>query len=231
MSLINCEVSLFLTWSSTCVTTNSTGEGRFKITDSKLYVPVVILSAQDNAKLLHQLKSGFKRTINWNKYQSDPKTYAQNRYLNHLVNPSFQGVNRLFVLSFENENDRTSHSNYCLPKVEIKDYNVMIDGKNVFDQPINSELKTYENIRKTATGKGDDYITGCLLDYSYFKENSKMIAIDLGKQQALDADPRAIEQINFTANLDRAENTTMFFIIEESKETVLDFSQGTVKVL
>ena len=93
MPLINCEVSLFLTWSSTCVITNSTGEGRFTITDTKLYVPVVTLSTQDNAKLLQQLKSGFKRTINWNKYQSDPKTYAQNRYLNHLVNPSFQGVN------------------------------------------------------------------------------------------------------------------------------------------
>ena len=99
MPLINCEVSLFLTWSSTCVITNSTGEGRFTITDTKLYVPVVTLSTQDNAKLLQQLKSGFKRTINWNKYQSDPKTYAQNRYLNHLVNPSFQGVHRLFVLS------------------------------------------------------------------------------------------------------------------------------------
>ena len=89
MPLINCEVSLFLTWSSTCVITNSTGEGRFTITDTKLYVPVVTLSTQDNAKLLQQLKSGFRRTINWNKYQSDPKTYAQNRYLNHIVNPSF----------------------------------------------------------------------------------------------------------------------------------------------
>ena len=107
----------------------------------------------------------------------------------------------------------------------------MIDGRNFFDQPINSMNKTYENIRKIATGKGDDYTTGCLLDYPYFKENYKMIAIDLSKQQALDADPRAIQQINFTANLDREGNTTMFFIIEEAKQTVLDFSQRTVKVL
>ena len=141
-----------LTQSSTCVITNSTGEGRFTITDTKLYVPVVTLSTQDNAKLLQQLKSGFKRTINWNKYESNIKTFAQNRYLNHLINPSFQGVNRLFVLSFENENDRTSHSNYYLPKVEMKGYNVMNNVKNFFDQPINSELKTYENIRKIATG-------------------------------------------------------------------------------
>ena len=107
----------------------------------------------------------------------------------------------------------------------------MIDGKNIFDQPINNDFKTYENIRKIATGKGDDHTTGCLLDYSYFKENYKMIAVDLSKQQALDADPRAIQQINFTANLDKAGNTTMFFIIEKAKETVLGFSQGTVKVL
>ena len=106
----------------------------------------------------------------------------------------------------------------------------MTDGKNFFDQPINSMTKTYENIRKIATGQGDDYTTGCLLDYSYFKENYKMIAIDLSKQQALDADPRAIQQINFTANLDRAGITTMHFIIQQAKETVLDFSQGTVKV-
>ena len=107
----------------------------------------------------------------------------------------------------------------------------MIDGKNFFDQPINSMIKPYENFRKIATGQGYGYTIGCLLDFSYFKDHCKMIAIDLSKQQALDADPRAIQQINFTANLDRAGNTTMFFIIEETKETVLDFSQGTVKVL
>ena len=119
--LINCEVDLILTWSKDFVITNSTGAEKFKITETKLYVPVVTLSTQDNAKLLQQLKSVFKRTINWNKYESSPKTYAQNRYLNQLINPSFQGVNRLFVLSFKNENDRTSHSTYYLPKVEIKE--------------------------------------------------------------------------------------------------------------
>ena len=131
-------------------------------------------------------------------------------------------------MSFENENDRTSHAEYYLPKVEIKDYNVMVDGKNFFDQSINNDFKTYENVRKIATGKGDDYTTGCLLNYPYFKENFKIIAIDLSKQQSLDADLRAIEQINFTTNLNRAGNTTMLFIIEEAKETVVAFSQGTV---
>ena len=107
----------------------------------------------------------------------------------------------------------------------------MIDGKNIFDQPINSMTKTYKNIRKIATGQGDDYTTGCLLDYSYFKENYKIIGMNLSKLQALYADPRAIQQINFTSNLDRTGNTTTFFIIDEVRETVLDFSQGTGKVL
>ena len=107
----------------------------------------------------------------------------------------------------------------------------MIYGKNFFDQPINSMTKTYENIRKIAIGQGDDYTTGCLLDCPCFKDHYKMIAIDLSKQQALDAGPRAIQQINFTANLDRDGDKTMFFIIEEAKETIFEFSQGTVKVL
>ena len=134
-------------------------------------------------------------------------------------------------MSFENEDGRTSHSEYYLLKVETKDYNVKIDGKNLFDQPIKNDSKTYENIRKIATDQGDNYTTFCLLDYAYFKENYKMTARDLSKQQALNADPRATQHINFTANLDRDGDATKFFIIEEAKETVLDFSQGTVKVL
>ena len=129
-----------------CVTSSATGKTKFAITETKLYVPVVTLSTQDNAKVLQQLKFGFKRTINWNKYESNIKAFAQNRYLNHLINPSFQGVNRLFVLSFENENDRTSHSTYYLLREEIKDYNVMIDGKNLFDQPINSMTEKHTKI-------------------------------------------------------------------------------------
>ena len=107
----------------------------------------------------------------------------------------------------------------------------MIDGRNIFDQPINSMNKTYENIRKIATGKSDDYTTGCLLDYHYLNQNYKIIAVDLSRQNELDADPEAIQHINFTRNLDRAGNTTIFFIIEEARETVFEFSKGTVKVL
>ena len=107
----------------------------------------------------------------------------------------------------------------------------MINGENFFDQPIKNKKTTYENIRKIATGQGDDYTTDCLLDYSYFADTYKMIAVDLSKQKALDADPRAIQPLNFTSNLDRAGNTRIYFILEEAKETILDFSQGTVKVL
>ena len=107
----------------------------------------------------------------------------------------------------------------------------MIDGKNFFDQPIKNNKVTYENIRKVAIGHGDDYTSGCLLDYTYFKKYYKMIAIDLSKQQALNTDPRAIQQINFTANLYRDGNTRFYFILEEVKETIFEFSQGTVKVL
>ena len=107
----------------------------------------------------------------------------------------------------------------------------MINGENLFDQPIKNNTITYENIRKIATVQGDDYTTGCLLDHPCFKDTYKMIAVVLSKQEALDADPRAIQQISFTANLDRAGNTKIYFILEEAKETVLDFSQGTAKVL
>ena len=234
MPLINCEVNLILTWSSDCVliaTAIQNQAGAFEITDTKLYVPVVTLSTQENTKFLQQLKSGFKRVINWNKYLSKPKLLAQNPNLNHLVEPSFQGINRLFVLAFENDDDRISDDEYYLLTVEIKDYNIVINGENFFDQPIKNNKVTYDNIRKIATGQGDDYTTGCLLNYPYFADTYKMIAVDLTKQQALDADPRAIQQINFTANLDRAGNTRVYFILEEAKETILDFSQGTLKVL
>ena len=136
MLLINCEVNLIFTWSSTCVITESNGAGIFTITDTKPYVSVVTLSTQENTKFLQQLKSGFKRVINWNKFLSKPELLAQNPNLNHLVASRFQKVNRLFVLAFEDDSQRTAHDSYYLPIVEIKDYNIMINGENFFDQSI-----------------------------------------------------------------------------------------------
>ena len=135
MPLINCEVELILTWSAGCViiyTSVNNQVPTFRITETKLYVPVVTLSTQDNAKLLTQLKSGFERAINWNKYLSKTELLRQNPNLNHLVEPGFQGVNRLFVLAFEYYAQRTNDKRYYLLNVEIKDYNVMIDGKKTF---------------------------------------------------------------------------------------------------
>ena len=112
--------------------------------------------------------------------------------------------------------------------MEIKDYDV-IDERNSFGQPIKNYFKTYYNIRKIATGQGDDYTTGYLLNYNYFKEHYKLVATDLSKQQKLDANPKAMQQINFTGNLEK--DTLIFFIIKEVIETMLDFSKGTVKAL
>ena len=234
MPLINFEINLILTWPARCFIIDAPIDGKeptFTITDTKLYVPVLTLSTQDNAKLLEHLKLGFKRTINWNKYEPKVAVGQQNRYVVFLINLNFQGVNRLFVLIFQNTGGRTSYTRYYLPLVEIKDYNVAIDGRNFFDQPVRHNFIAYDKIQKVAIGQGEDYTTGWLLDYNYFNNYYKMIAIDLSKQQELDVDPKAIQQINFTANLHRDGNTTICFIIEEVKETILDFSQGTVKVL
>ena len=129
MPLVNCEINIILTWSTDFVISSAAGETKFAITDTKFYVPIVTLSTQRNAKLLQQLESRFKRKIDCNKYQSKATTQAPNPHLHYLIYPSFQGVNRLFVLSFWNARDRTVHTGYYLPKVEITDYNVMIDGK------------------------------------------------------------------------------------------------------
>ena len=176
MPLINCEVKLDLTWSSLCViisTENPNQNATFTITNTILYVHVVTLSTQENNKLLQHLKSGFKRVINWNKYLSKPELLRRNPNLNHLVEPSFLGVNRLFVLAFENDPQRTSARRYYLPNFEIKDCNIVINGENFFDQPIKNNTVTYENIRKIATGRRDDYTTGFLLDYSHFMDTYK----------------------------------------------------------
>ena len=132
MSLINCEFNVIFTRSANCfiIYTNVANQNpSIEITETKLYVPLVTLSSQDNAKLLPQLKSGLNKTINWNKYLSKPELLVQNQNLNHLVEPSFQGVNKVFVLAFENNAQRTSNKRYYLPNLEIKDYIVTINGK------------------------------------------------------------------------------------------------------
>ena len=201
MSIINCEINLILSWSGNCFIIDNPVENqvpRLTITDTKLFVIVVTLSIPDNTKLLQQLKSGFKRTTNWNKYQSKVTVQKRNRHWNYFIDPIFQRVHILFVFSFENNGDRASSKSYYLPQVEIKDYNVMTDERNLLIQLVKNNLRTiYDNIWKIETRQGDDYTTGCLLDYLYFKTYYKLIAIDLSKQQELDAELKAIKHINF----------------------------------
>ena len=162
---------------------------------------------------MKQLESDFKGTINWNKQsinlQSTKLTgQAQNRHLDYLIYPSFPGVNRLFVLLFENKTNREVHTGYYIPKVEINDYSVVIDGRNIFDQSIKNGLKTYDNIGKIVTVQGDDYTTGCLLHYPYFKEHYNLVVID---PKTIVAGPKAIQQINFTWNLDKKYNNIFHY--------------------
>ena len=245
--LINCKIHLELNWNNNCVmygadtypdgdNANDT-ETTFQITSTKLYVPVVTLSTKDNGNLTKQLDEGFKRSVYWNEYQSKIETKAadNNNVTRFPLDASFQGVNRLFVLAFDNtENgnkkvERDSHIKYFLLRLDISNYNVLIDGRSFYDQPINDQIKKYDEIRKIATGKGDNHITGCLLDYQYFKDHYQIIAADLSKQKELDADPKANQKIEFYRKL--GTNSQVCTVLEKSKETLLEFSRGTAKVL
>ena len=151
---------------------------------------------------------------------------TKNNNLNYLIDPLFTNVNRLFVLTFENEDEGTSFSKYYVPKAEIKDFNVLIDGKIFFEIPVKNKEEAYEAIIEMT--KNNDYTTGNL-DYEYFKDHYKLIAIDLSKQIELE-NPDLKQQINFIRKLEE-NNATMFFIIEKKEETTFDFSQNSVVVV
>ena len=175
ISLINCRVELSLTWNENCILTSLTRITRYKITDAKLYIPLVSLSIEDNAKLTKLLSEGFKRSVYWNKYKVIPnKIYNANDYIRELLNASYQGVKRLFVLAYDNTGDNPVkadfHPKYFLPRIKIENYNIEIDGRNFYDQPINDSIKEYDEVRKVSTGQGDDHTTGCLLDFAYFEK-------------------------------------------------------------
>ena len=244
--LINCEIELILTWFTNCVliskATREANDGTnsvvqkidnpenaiLEITDTKLYVPVVTLSKENDIKLLEQLKSGFKRTIKWNKYRSQMTIQPQNNNLNYLIDPTFTNVNRLFVLSFSRNNNTDSwyfFSSYYVPKVKINDFNVLIDGKSFFGLPVKNEKEAYEKIIEMSND--NDYTTGNLLDSGYFIKNYRFIATDLSKQTKLQ-DP---QQISFIGKLLRNTGATMFFIIEKSEETTFNFSQNSATII
>ena len=240
MPLINCKIELSLSWNPKCVLSNLVGDSTCTISDAKLYVRIVNLSAEDNAKLSKLLSEGFKRPIYWNEYKVIPNKIVEiaanneEKYIRELLDSSYQGVKRLFVLAYDNTagNNQVSidsFKKYFLPRVKIENYNIEIDGRNFYDQPINDTIKQCDEVRIVSTGQGDDYTTGCLLDFAYFEKNYRLIAADLSKQKALDADSRAIQQIIFTGKA--SAGVMIYYILEQSKETKLEFSEGTTKVL
>ena len=225
MPLINCKIKLNLTWKKECVLSTDAGAAVFIINDTKMYVPVVSLSKEDNKDFIEQQNKGFQRSIYWNEYKT--KEINENadanvfKYIN--LDPSFQGVNRLFVMAYNRANGqptRNGQQKYYLPRIDLEKYNVIIDGTNFYDNPIESDIEKYRELKKVMIGKEEDYTTGSLLDFNYFDKH-KLVAVDLSKQKELDADPRAIQQIEFKYML--GTNSTIYWVLEKSKETIVEF--------
>ena len=202
-----------------------------------MYVPVVNLSKEDNEDFIEQLDKGFQRSIYWNEYKTKEINAAVDnnnpansvRYIN--LDPSFQGVNSLFIMAYDatdNQYNRNNRRKYYLPRIDFKKYNVIIDGRNFYDNPIESDIEKYRELKKVMIGKGEDYTTGSLLDFNYFHKHYKLVVVDLSKQKELDADPRAIQQIEFKYMIGM--RSTIYWVLEKSKETILEFYKGTVKV-
>ena len=214
MPLINCKIKSNLTWKKECVLSTDDGNAVFISNDTKMCVPVVTLSKEDNKDFTEQQNKGFQKSIYWNEYKT--KEINENadanvfKYIN--LDPSFQGVNRLFVMACNGANDQPTRN----------------DGRNFGDNPIESNIEKYRELTKVMIGKGEDNTTGSLFDFNYFNKHYKLVAVDLSKQKELDADPRAIQQIEFKYML--GTNSTIYWVLKKSKETILDFYKGTVKV-
>ena len=239
MTLLNCKIKLNLTWKKECVLStdddaaDAANNPAFIINDTKLYVPVVTLSKEDNKDFIDQQNKGFQRSIYWNEYKTKEQSEdADNNVFKYInLDPSFQGVNRLFVMAYSrlaNQPTRDGRTKYYLPRIDLKKYNVIIDGRNFYDNPIENDVEKYRELKRVMIGKGEDYTTGSLLDFDYFKKHYKLVAVDLSKQKELDADPRTIQQIEFKYML--GTNSTIYWVLEKSKGTTLEFYKGTVKV-
>ena len=215
MPLINCKIKLNLTWKKECVLSTDAGYAVFIINDTKMYVPVVTLSKEVAKDFIEQQNKGFQRSIYWNEYKTieinENSDANEFKYIN--LDPSFEDVNRLFVTAYnrvDGQSNRDDQRKYYLPRIDLNKYNVIIDGRNFNDNPIESDFNLI------------------LLDFNYFKKHYKLVAVDLSKQKKLDADPRAMQQIEFKYMLET--NSTIYWILEKSKQTILEFYKGTVKV-
>ena len=232
MPLINCKIKLNLTWKKNVC---------YQLVLVKQYLLIMIqncmfqllLCQKKIIKILlnNKIKHFKDLFIGMNIKQKNKMKMLMLICLIIPLDPSFQGVNRLFVMAYSradnNQPTRYGQRKYYLPRIALNKYNVIIDGKKIYDNPIENNLERYRELKKVMTGKGEDYTTGSLLDFNYFLKH-KLIAVDLSKQNELDADPRAIQQIEFKCMLES--NSTIYWVLEKSKETTLEFYKGTVKV-
>ena len=236
MPLINCKIKLNLIRKEECVLSTDAGDAVFIINDTKLYVPVVTLSKEANKDFIEQQNKGFQRSIYCNEYKTKEQTVDSDNNNANIVryislDLSFQVVNRLFLMAYnrvDGQPTRDSQRKYYLARIDLEKYNVIIDGRNFYDNPIESDIEKYRELKKVMIGKGEDYTTGSFLDYNYFNKHYKLVAVDLSKQKELDADPRTIQQIEFKYML--GTDSTIYWILEKSKETILEFYKGTVQV-
>ena len=233
MPLINCKIKLNLTWKKECVLSTDNGNAVFIINDTKMYVPVVTLSKEDNKDFIEQQNKGFQRSIYWNEYKTKQinENADANVFKYIILDPSFQGVNRLFVMAYNRANGqptRNGQQKYYLPRIDLEKYNVIFDGRNFYDNPIESDIEKYRELKISNDWKRRRLYYRIFVGFYYFDKHYKLVAVDLSKQKELDVDTRAIQQIEFKYML--GTNSTIYWILEKSKETILEFYKGTVKV-
>ena len=198
-----------------------------------MHVPIVTLSKEDNKDFIEQKDKGFQRSIYWNKCKTKEINEDADANVFKCINldPYFQAVNRLFVMAYNRANGqptRNGQRKCYLPRIDLEKYNVIIDGRNFYDNLIQSDIEKYRELTKVMIGKGEDNTTGSLFDFNYFDKHYKLVAVDLSKQKELDADPRTIQQIEFKYML--RTNSTIYWVLEKSKKTILEFDKGIVKV-
>ena len=211
LPLINTKLYMELNWTKYSVLCNQNQNSIFQITKCELYIPIVTLNTENNNKLSELLSKGFERNVVWNEYKSkiEGVTIPQNdiMFRRTTLDASFQGVSKLFAVAYEtddierNANTEESRRRYYLPRAEIKDYNVLIDGRNFYGQNVNSSIVRYNEYLKMTTGRSADYSTRCLLDYDYYIKDFNIVGIYLSHQAVLDSDPKINQQTEFIYKL------------------------------
>ena len=243
LPLINTKLYIELNWTKYSVLCNQNPNSMFQITKCELYIPTVTLNTENNNKLSEVLSKRFERIVVWNEYKGkiERVTIPQNdnMFRRTILDASFQGVSKLFAAAYKtddierNANTEESRRRYYLPTAEIKDYNILIDGRNFYDPNVNSSIVKHNELLKMTTGRSEDYSTGCLLDYDYYIKNFNIVGIELPHQAVLESDPKINQQIEFVYKLpsgNDAINYDFLTVLEKEKQTVLKFSEEVVKV-